>query len=111
MSEEAAILRVPFIGLIVAYCLSASDCERINQRRADARDHIDEHRANANGVQIHVGNSVAEGDVYPMLITRVWGDGPDALVNGQVMLDGNDVLWTTSVKVGEGPQTWAWSTF
>ncbi|MBK9029316.1 MAG: hypothetical protein IPN98_16545 [Propionivibrio sp.] len=46
-----------------------------------------------------------------MLITRVWDYGtpnPDAMVNGQVFLDGNDCLWVTSVKVGEGPRTFAW---
>jgi hypothetical protein len=45
-----------------------------------------------------------------MLITRAWGDQPDSLVNGQVFLDGGDCLWVTSVKVGEGPRTFAWPT-
>ncbi len=69
-----------------------------------------EHRENANGVQVHVGNPVREGDAYPMLITRVWGNEPESMVQGQVFLDGNDALWITSVAVGTGPRTYAWPT-
>jgi len=102
---------IPTIGRIVRYTLSATDAENINRRRSGART------LNAAGVtlasqnlgaQIHVGNIAVEGDVYPMIITRVWGDRPEAAVNGSVFLDGNDLLWVSSVQCGDGPRTWAW---
>ena len=98
----------PTIGRIVHYTLGSSDADAINRRRAHAQAHLSEHRENANGVQIYVGNTVFPGDVYPMVITRVWGENADSCVNGQVLLDGNDLYWATSVKVGEGPRTFAW---
>jgi len=99
---------VPSIGRIVHYCVSKEDAAAINRRRYHAHVHLDEHIANSNGVQIHVGNEVKEGDIFPMLITRVWGDTPTCCVNGQVMLDGNDLFWVTSAIVGEGPRTYSW---
>lgn len=98
----------PTIGRIVHYTLSAHDAAAINKRRKDARDHQTEHVANSTGVQVHVGNDVREGDVYPMIITRVWGDTPESCVNGQVFLDGNDLYWASSVSVGTGPYKFAW---
>lgn len=101
----------PTIGRIVSYTLSEQDAEAINRRRKDAR------KLNAAGVtlasqnlgaQIHTGNSVTEGDVYPLIITRVWGADATSPINGQLLLDGNDVLWVTSVPQGTGPRTWAW---
>lgn len=100
--------QVPTIGRIVHYRLSAQDAEAINRRRADAREHRDQHTGNATGVVIHVGNSVEEGETYPTMITRVWGSTPESAVNGQVMLDGNDLYWVTSVACGEGPGTFSW---
>jgi hypothetical protein len=99
---------IPTIGRIVHYTLSDQDADTINGRRKQALDHVIAHRERADGSVIHYGNAVAEGDVYPMTIVRVWGDRPEAAVNGQVHLDGNDLLWVTSVQVGTGPRTWAW---
>lgn len=93
----------PTIGRIVHYTLDHADAQRIAQNRGVAAPNIGSSH----------GNSVSVGDVYPMLITRVWDGGkpnPDAMVNGQVFLDGNDSLWVTSVKVGEGPRTFSWPT-
>ena len=45
-------------------------------------------------------NSVSVGDVCPMLVTRDWSDG---LVNGTLFLDGEDLLWVTSVHEGTSP--------
>jgi hypothetical protein len=95
----------PTPGRIVLYTISAEDADAINRRRADARVHLDEHRANSNGVQIHVGNSVAAGEEFPMVVVRVWGPG---CINGQVLLDGNDTYWATSRVRGEGPGSWCW---
>lgn len=107
MPTEAP-LPVPSIGRIVHYRLRASDAEAINRRRKDAREKMPLHGFFKTGAQVHVGNDVAAEETYPMMITRVWGSGPDAMVNGQVHLDGNDLFWVTSVKVGEGSGTFSW---
>lgn len=95
----------PTIGRIVHYRLGDQDAAQINKQRADAYDHLSEHRTNSNGVVLHIGNSVQPGDVYPLVITRTWGGSS---VNGQVLLDGSDTLWVTSVTEGEGTRNWFW---
>lgn len=99
---------VPSIGRIVHYTLNEDDAIRINRRREHAALHMDEHRANANGVQVHAGNPVKLGQSFPMMIVAAWGITPESAVNGQVILDGNDCLWVTSRCVGVGPGTWSW---
>jgi hypothetical protein len=99
---------VPSIGRIVHYTLNGHDAAGVNRRRTDARRHQAEHMAACNGVVVHTGNNVAAGDVYPMIITRVWGQTEDSAVNGQVLLDGNDLLWVTSVAQGEGERRYTW---
>jgi hypothetical protein len=99
---------IPTVGRIVQYTLSSMDADMINRRRAAATAHISEHRETNNGVMIHTGNAVAEGDVFPMIITRVWGNTPESGVSGLVMLDGSDMHWATSVCVGTGPRYYAW---
>lgn len=107
MSEQ-----IPTIGRIVQYRLSEQDAAQINRRRTDGGSIAQRMKAQPvewpAGAQAHIGNGVAEGDTFPMLITRVWGSNPEAAVNGQVFLDGNDVLWATSVCVGDGPRTFSW---
>ena len=98
------------IGRIVHYTLSEHDAEQINRRRAHAQSHLAEHIERSDGSVIHVGNGVQEGDVYPLVITRVWGTHEGAAVNGQVLLDGNDLFWATSVTEGKGPRHFAWPT-
>jgi hypothetical protein len=83
------------IGKIVFYTLTADNVEVINRRRQHAKEHVSEHIAGANGVMVHFGNEVREGNVFPMIIVKDWGDG---LVNGQVFLDGSDTLWVQSVR-------------
>lgn len=135
---------IPSIGRIVAYTLTVDDADRINRRRADAR--ASEIAEQHSGAIAHVGNRAEAGDVYPLVITRVWappggwtveqrnaidacpepgwhkthrycaicpwaesppsGATEATLVNGQVMLDGNDTLWVTSVNQGESKGTW-----
>jgi hypothetical protein len=100
--------QIPTPGRIVLYTISEGDAEAQNKRRADAAASLTAHRETADGSQIHAGNTLRVGDVYPMIIVRAWGTTPTSLVNGQVLLDGNDTLWVTSVGVGEGPRTFAW---
>lgn len=85
----------PRRGLWVDYALASYDVEAIAaQREASGR--------------VRGGNPVDTGDVYPMLITRPWGDTPTSAVNGQVFLDGNDSLWVTSRQQDEGAVGGGW---
>lgn len=103
----------PSIGRIVHYRLSAQDAEAIARRRTSGvsiAGRIKEEKWPL-GAQAHIGNPVAEGQTLPLVICRVWPDeyGPGVHgVNGQVLLDGNDQLWVTSAREGEGPGTWSW---
>lgn len=84
---------IPSPGRIVEYTLSEEDVNRIALNRGT--------RAGSNQ-----GNFVSLGDKYPMVIVRCWGSEETSLVNGQVLLDGSDTLWVTSVGQGEGHRTW-----
>ena len=120
MSEQ-----IPTIGRIVHYRLSADDATQINRRRTNGGDIAARMKTSVEsateshnpriygwpaGAHAHIGNEAREGDTFPMLITKVWGDNPTSAVNGQAFLDGNDVLWVTSACVGEGPRTFSWPT-
>ena len=98
----------PTIGRIVHYRLSAYDANAINARRKDAKEKLPWHHAIRSGAQVHVGNDVAAGEVYPLVITRLWGDTPESCFNGQLLLDGNDLFWVTSTSIGEGPAKAFW---
>jgi hypothetical protein len=99
---------IPSQGRIVAYILSVTDAAEINRRRDDARAKLEWHRENKTGSVVHSGNPVAAGDIYPMVITKVWGSPATegTSVNGQLLLDGNDTLWVTSRTQGNGQFHW-----
>lgn len=111
MSEQ-----VPTIGRIVHYRLNEQEAAEINRRRTTRHsiaERLKQEAANnvyawPAGAQAHIGNEAKEGQTFPMLIVAVWGSQPSSCVNGQVFLDGNDVLWALSVSAGEGPHTWSW---
>lgn len=118
MSERE---QIPSLGRIVHYRLSAQDVEQIMRRRTTGASIAERMKVQVSqvetatpilgwptGAQAHIGNDVAEGETYPMLIVRVWGTGPESAVNGQVFLDGNDVFWATSRTVGIQPGTFGW---
>lgn len=84
----------PTIGQIVHYVLSAVDCERICRNRKQKWP---------GGDQAYLGNDVSIGELMPMIVCVVWSN---EYVNGQVFLDGDDLLWVTSVKEGVEPGTW-----
>ncbi len=95
------------IGRVVLYTLHESDAEQINRRRTDGRS-IAERIAVEKwplGAQAHIGNSVKAGEQFPMIVTKVWSPG---YVNGQVLLDGNDCFWATSVSEGTQGHCWSW---
>jgi hypothetical protein len=96
----AVSAQVPAKNRLVLYRVNAAQIAAIKGRREHARLlYGDTHQGH---------NDVQEGDEFPMLIVRVWGDKPDSAVNGQVFLDAAETLWVTSVKCGEGPGTWSW---
>jgi len=87
----------PSIGRIVHYELTEQDVAEITRRRTTGPDiaaRIKEDRWPL-GAQAHLGNTVAVGDVFPMVIVRVWPSDV-GLVNGRVLLDGSDELWVAS---------------
>ena len=109
----------PTIGRIVLYTLTEDDAQQINRRRttgAEIAKRMEPFVVSTPGApsqiklwpagaQAHIGNDAHAGDIYPMIVTRVWSPG---MVNGQVLLDGNDCLWATSVLEGTGERTWMW---
>jgi hypothetical protein len=99
---------VPTLGRVVWYVFSALDAEKINRRRKHASDNMGVHITAANGVMLHVGNDVHEGDKAAAIVVAVHGEQPDSYVNLKVMLDGSDDYWATSVKVSDGAQPGAY---
>ncbi len=93
---------IPSIGRIVHYRLATWDVEAINRRRADAADA----GRRDDGAQVHTGNQVSEGDVFPAMIVRCWGEIEGSMVNLQVFLDGNDTYWATSRVEGDALAHW-----
>jgi len=95
------------IGRIVQYTLSEQDAIEINRRRTHGGNIAEQIKEGkwSIGAQAHIGNNAEAGQVFPMVIVKVWSD---VGVNGQVILDGTDQLWKTSVTLGEGQGYWNW---
>lgn len=92
------------LGATVAYKLTEQDATTINHRRQMARRYG--WSGNVTGQLIHAGNQVSPGDVFPAVVVRVWPTS--GLVNLQVLLDGTDTLWSTSVHEGDGSAYGEW---
>lgn len=90
-TDEVELKLVPAVSDVVLYKLGKTDVEAINRERAQSPFLRGAH------------NRVDEGEVYPMIIVRVWGDTAESAVNGQVMLDGPDTYWATSRMQGRDP--------
>lgn len=116
--------QIPSIGRIVQFRLSGLDAAQINRRRTTSasiaermspvpplegsRDYLHSPPPWPIGAQAHIGNEAKEGDVFPMIITKVFGASAESAVNGQVLLDGNDVFWATTVFEGVGLHCFSW---
>ena len=81
---------IPSIGRIVLYRLSAEDVVAIKGNRTVRP----------------TGNAVNEGEIYPAMIVRTWGNTEGSCCQLQVFLDGADTYWATSRREGQGPATW-----
>jgi hypothetical protein len=83
----------PTIGRIVIFTVTALQAKEINCRRTIGNE-----------------NEVYAGYKFPMIVTAIFQSSTN--VNGQVFLDGNDVLWVqhvTEMKEGEDPEgKWCW---
>lgn len=97
------------LGRVVHYVLTEDNATQINRRRTNGSSIAARMRAEPAewpaGAQAHIGNDVKAGDVFPLIVTRVWSPG---CVNGQVLLDGNDAFWATSRTEGTEPGSWQW---
>lgn len=106
-------MTLPTVGRIVHYKLSRVAVEQIIRRRTTSSSIADRIK-DAKwplGVQAHIGNAVTVGEIYPLVIVRVWPDefGPGVHgINGQVLLDGCDQFWVTSVREGNDVGEWSW---
>ena len=96
---------IPSVGRIVHYQLTSYDAQEINRLRAQSKTLRQDPKALGGFAVVDaVGNGHSEGDIVPLLITRVWppaaggGATPDTSVNGQIFLDGPDSVWKTSVS-------------
>lgn len=99
----------PTIGQIVLYKLTADDANQINRRRTTGKS-IAQRIASQLwpiGAQAHIGEEVVAGEEFPMVVVRVGHVHLpfEPTVNGQVLLDGNDVLW---VKNKSEQVDWRW---
>jgi hypothetical protein len=104
MAED---MRAPRLGQVVAYRLTADDAAQVNRRRTTARS-IAERIPSLDwpmGAQAHIGRTAHENDDLPMIIVRVTPGTPADAVNGQVFLDGTDILWKEDVLPGDVPGT------
>lgn len=102
---------IPTIGRIVEYVLTNGQANQINSYRRDFALRAAWYSALRPGAQAHHGNAVHEGDVFPAMIVKTWGDTPEASVNLKVFLDGTDTYWATSVHVGDKPGDFRWMPF
>jgi hypothetical protein len=78
-------------GRIVNYTLTEADVIKANTRSGD-----------------QFGNQASAGDVYPAMVVRTFNGG--LLLNLQVFMDGNYVLWVTSRVEGAEQGMWLWPT-
>lgn len=96
----------PTVGRTVLYTVPECQVGEINRRRTSSHSIAERAKVREwpGGAQAHIGNDVKAGDVFPLIITRVWGDQPGSAFNGQLLLDGNDVYWLTSISIQAEPR-------
>jgi hypothetical protein len=92
-------------GRIVNFVISDIIAGEINRKRAASLRSV----VNVT-IPTHIGNLTKEGDIFPMMVIKVWNDFGE--INGQVFLDGNDTYWAQSIIYSHQdeplPGTWHW---
>ena len=98
-----------FIGEVLGYRVTNEQVDRMNGLRIVSRS-MDTARLEGKfpqGAQAHIGAASAEGDILPLIVTRITeGANGRTLVNGQLILDGSDSLWIEHATEGDGPGQW-----
>lgn len=84
----------PMIGMIVLLKLNEDMAYKINWSRVAS-----------SPVHDCIGTDVSAGMEFPMIVTRI---PSEELINGQVILDGNDVFWATFITEGNEIGQWHW---
>lgn len=105
-TSETQTYPVPSLGRTVHYVLTEQNAKEVNDRRLKSQHRLI--KTHPLALQPYKGNQAIAGQTCAMTIVRIWGTDPHAAVNGQVLLDGDDSLWVTSVTVGEGPGHFSW---
>jgi hypothetical protein len=100
-------------GRLVYYVFSHQTADEVNRRRTTGVSIAERIKETTwpEGVQAHIGNPVAAGDIYPAMVVRVFDEAAlSRSINLKVMLDGSDDYWATSVPYDEAkrPATWHW---
>ena len=88
---------------VVNYVMDKQCAEAINARRRAAMAEVRAKTSDRNARPAIEGNEVHEGTIYPAIVVARWSA---LCVNLQVILDGNDSVWVTSVSEGEAPGNW-----
>lgn len=99
------------VGRIVQYALSQRDVDAITRRRTNGYSIAERMKADPPtwpaGAQAHIGSPHYTGQLVPLIVVVAWEPNGGG-INGQAILDGNDVLWVTGVTQGTAPGTWRW---
>lgn len=105
----------PTVGRIVLYKLTAEDAEHINSSRTTHRDVVLRREKNTRdvvhwpfGAQAHIGNLHSEGMLLPAIVVNASPSTEPGVINLQVFLDGNDVMWITRVTEGNQDGQYRW---
>ena len=109
---ETLPLQYLTVGRIVLYVLSYNDVQGVNSRRLEERWHkgVGHSSEWPVGPQAREGYLAVQGDIVPAIVVKPQHNSRQSTFDGQAFLDGNDVLWLTSVPYSEEPKpgTWHW---
>lgn len=95
----------PTLGRIVHFTMNDQIAQIINAARKKAHADLRAKTSDRMAEPVRNGNEATEGQRVAMMIVAIHSE---TLVNGQLMLDGNDSHWVTSVAQGEGAGCWSW---
>jgi hypothetical protein len=95
---------VPSVGRIVHYQMTSYDCTMLKEQRASLELKTDPKSIGGFSTKLAAeGNGYKEGEIVAAVIVRTWGDSVESSCNLQLLLDGNDSMWKTSVSQTSHP--------